>query len=79
MLKVRSDTNETEHIVVYASRKLNDTEVLWHIIEKEAHALTFGTMKFRHYLLGKQFLLRTQTRSNTVIQSKPKPKFLEAS
>ena len=72
-LKVRSHTNETEHIVAYASRKFNDTEVRWNIVEKEAHALAFGTKKFRHYLLGKQFLLRTDNRINTFIQSKREP------
>ena len=73
-LKVRTNNGHAEHIVAYASRKFNSTEANWNIVEKEAHAITFGTKKFRHYLLGKQFLLRTDNRINTFIQSKREPK-----
>ena len=73
-LKVRSNTNGAEHIVAYASQKFNDTEACWNIVEKEAHALRFVNKKFRHYLLGKQFLLHTDNQSNTFKQSKREPK-----
>ncbi len=73
-LKVRASDDCSEHIVAYASRKFNSTEVNWNIVEKEAHAIIFGTKKFRHYLIGKPFLLRTDNRNNTFIQSKREPK-----
>ena len=56
-LKVCSNNGPHEHIVPYASRKFNSIEVNWNIVEKEAHAIIFGTKKFRHYLLGKQSLV----------------------
>lgn len=73
-LTVCSSDAHNEHIVAYASQKFNNTEVNWNIVEKEAHAIIFGTKKFRHYLLGKQFLLQTDNQINTFIQSKREPK-----
>ena len=73
-LKARSYADGKEYIVAYASRKFNTTETKWTIVEKEAHAIVFATQKFRHYLFGKPFLLRTDNRVNTYIQSKRSPK-----
>ena len=73
-LKVCSTTNGAEHTVACASQKFNDTEARWNIFEKEARGLTFGTTKFGHYLFGKQFLLRTDNRINTLIQLEHEPK-----
>ena len=69
-LKVRSNANGAEYIVAYAIRKFNDTEARWILSKKVAHVLTFGVKKFRHYLLCKQFLLRTDNRINKFLQSK---------
>eukprot|EP00794_Sanderia_malayensis_P005772 gene5772-6477_t len=73
-LKARSYADGKEYIVAYASRKFNITEAKWNIVEKEAHAIIFATQKFRHYLFGKPFLLRTDNRVNTYLQSKRSPK-----
>ena len=69
-LKAHSYADGKEYIVAYASRKFNTTETKWTIVEKEAHTIVFTTQKFCHYLFGKSFLLRTDNRVNTYIQSK---------
>ena len=73
-LKARSSHDDKIYIVGYASRKFNETESKWNIVEKEAHAIVFATEKFRHYLLGKPFLLRTDNRVTSFLQSKRSPK-----
>lgn len=47
------------HPVAYASRVLTDTEKRYSNIERESLALVFGVTKFRQYLLGREFTLRT--------------------
>jgi len=73
-LKARSYTDGNKYIIAYASHKFNSTEAKWNIVEKEAHAIIFATQKFRHYLFGKPFLLRTDNRINTYLQTKRSPK-----
>ena len=48
---------DTEYIVGYGSRKFNDTERGWNIVEKEVSATMDAVRKHRHHLLGKKFLL----------------------
>ena len=73
-LKACRSSDDKACIVAFASRKFNDTESKWNIVEKEAHAIIFATEKFRHYLLGKPFLLRTDNRVISFLQSKRSPK-----
>jgi hypothetical protein len=48
-----------EHPIVYASRSLEDREMHYEVIEKEALAIAWGIHQFRHYLLGKPFRVQT--------------------
>ncbi len=73
-LKARSYTDGNKYIIAYASRKFTSTKANWNIVEKEAHAIIFATQKFRHYLFEKPFLLRTDNRINTYLQTKRSPK-----
>ena len=73
-LKACNSSDGHTYIVAFASRKFNDTESKWNIVEKEAHAIVFATEKFRHYLLGKPFLLRTDNRVTSFLQCKRSPK-----
>ena len=73
-LKAHNTSDGKTYIVAYASRKFNETESRWNIVEKEAHAIIYATEKFRHYLLGKPFLLRTDNRVTSFLQSKRNPK-----
>ena len=65
-----SPGNGEEFIVGYNSAKLSDTEYRWNIVEKEAFSVIEATKKFRHYLIGKKFTLRTDSRILTYLQSK---------
>ena len=67
-LKGRSD-NGDEYVVSYHSSKLNDTEYRWNIVEKEGYAIVECVDKFRHYLIGKKFVLRTDNRVLTYLKS----------
>lgn len=67
-LKGRRD-NGDEYVVSYHSSKLNDTEYRWNIVEKEGYAIVQCVDKFRHYLIGKRFVLRTDNRVLTFLKS----------
>ena len=45
--------NDKEHIVAYGSKKFDDTEYCWNIVEKEATAIMDAVRKHRHYLIGR--------------------------
>lgn len=51
--------NGEEHPVVYLSRKLNDHEQRYAVIEKECLAIKWAVDALRYYLLGRQFELIT--------------------
>ena len=65
-----SSGNGEEFIVGYDSANLSDTEYQWNIFEKEAFSIIEATEKLRHYLIGKKFILRTDSRILTYLQSK---------
>ncbi len=46
-------------LIVYASRKLRESELSWAPIEKEMLVIMFSTQKFREYILGKTTLVQT--------------------
>jgi len=48
-----------EHVVAYAGRSLNKNEVNYCVTRKELLAIVHFTRHFRQYLLGKQFVVRT--------------------
>lgn len=45
--------------VAFASKKLNDSQVKYPILEKEAYAIIFGLTKFYEFLFGRKFILQT--------------------
>ena len=47
------------HVVAYASRTLSSTERNYSVIQRECLAIIFALKQFRHYLLGRKFLLLT--------------------
>ena len=51
--------NKTEKVISYASRTLTKSESNYCVTKKEMLALVYFVKKFRHYLLGKKFEVRT--------------------
>ena len=47
------------HVVAYASRSLTQAERQYSVIERECLAVLFAVKQFRHYLLGRAFVLHT--------------------
>ena len=52
-----------ERPISLESRKFTDAERKWHIREKEALAILYGLTKFRRFILGCQFTVRTDHQS----------------
>lgn len=53
------EDGEAEHVVAYASRALTKEERRYATTKKELLAMVTFTKFFKHYLLGKEFVLRT--------------------
>ena len=68
VLKGVSPTGE-EFNVSYYSAKLTETEAKWNIVRKEAYSIVQGVKKFRHYLIGKKFILKTDNRVLAYLKS----------
>jgi hypothetical protein len=60
---VQIDKNGVEKVLQYGSRRLTKDELKWHTQEKEALAIVWGCGKFRAYLLGTPFIIRTDHHS----------------
>jgi len=51
--------NGVERVIAYASKKLNKCQKKYSVTRRELLAVVTFTNHFRHYLLGRKFLLRT--------------------
>jgi hypothetical protein len=50
---------DLDHPIVFASRKLSDSEQNYNMTEREGLAMVYALHKYRHYLLGKHFKMFT--------------------
>ena len=73
---LKTHSRDGEHIVAYHSGKLSENEIKWNIMEKEAYAILKGVEKFRHYLLGKKFILKTDNRVLAYLKTSNSKKLL---
>lgn len=60
---VQIDKNGIESVIHYASRMLTKQELKYHTQEKEALAIVYGVNKFRTYLIGSHFTVRSDHHS----------------
>lgn len=58
VLSVRTEDGVVKP-VAYASKKLNDAQIRYPTIEKEAFAIIFGITKFYEYFFARTFELQT--------------------
>ena len=59
------DDEGREYVIAYASKKLTEGESKWSTTEHEAFAIVWAVDCFRPYLLGSEFLVRTDHKSLT--------------
>jgi len=62
-----------EQVVDYAGRSLNKNEVNYCVTRKELLKIVHFSRHFRQYLLGKQFVVRTDHAALTCLQRAPEP------
>lgn len=64
---------ENEKVISYNSRTLRGPEVGYSAVHQEAAAIIWAVNKYRHYLMGRYFKLRTDNAALTYIMSPSKP------
>lgn len=57
--------------IMWASKKLTDTEKRYAITEKEMYVVVFGMKKFEYELRGRRFVLETDHKALEEIRNKP--------
>jgi len=62
-----------ENVVTYAGRTLNKNELNYCVTRKELLAIVHFTKHFRQYLLGRQFVIRTDQAALAWLQRTPEP------
>jgi len=66
-------TDGEEHVIAYASRRYSQAEHRYCITRKELLGIIYGLRQFRQYLLGRQFLVRTDHEPLTWLYRSPQP------
>ncbi|KAJ8651906.1 hypothetical protein O0I10_012514 [Lichtheimia ornata] len=70
-------TSDKETVIAYESRILRGPELRYSAVHQEALAVVWAVHKFRHYLAGRHFILRTDNAALTYVFSnlnRPSPK-----
>lgn len=62
-----------ERVLAYASRSLNAAERNYSITRKELLAVIFGLKRFRQYLIGRKFIIRTDHSALQWLRRTPEP------
>ena len=67
------EQDELERVLAYASRSLNSAERNYSITRKELLAVIFGLKKFRQYMIGRKFTIRTDHSALRWLRQTPEP------
>ena len=58
-LGIRAVLEQSGHVIAYASRTISGSEKNYSVIQKECLAVVYALKQFRHYLLGRPFVVVT--------------------
>ena len=67
------DFDGQERVVAYACKRLSRAETNYCVMRQELLAVVFFAKYFRHYLLGRKFLVRTDHAALRWLKSMPQP------
>lgn len=70
-------TPNKETVIAYESRVLRDAETRYSSVHQEALAVCWAVEKFRHYLSGRSFILRTDSAAVSFVLNSTKPSKLQ--
>lgn len=70
-------SSERETVIAYESRVLRGPEVRYSAVHQEALAVCWAVDKFRHYLSGRSFILRTDSSAVSFVLNSTKPSKLQ--
>ncbi|KAI5179355.1 hypothetical protein PAEPH01_2619 [Pancytospora epiphaga] len=70
---VQKDSDGSERMVYAFSRKLDKAEVNYGITDRELLAIVKSVQHFRHYLLGRKFILRTDHKALSYLHKAQNP------
>ena len=65
--------NGQEHVIAYASRSMNRSELKYETTRKEVLAVVYRLKQFRQYLLGRHFVIRTDHAVLSWLRRTPEP------
>ena len=65
--------DNSERVIAYASRTLNNAEKNYCVTRKELLAVVYGLKQFRQFLLGRHFIIRTDHSALQWLQKTPEP------
>lgn len=71
--KSATGSAKEETVIAYESRILRGPELRYSAVHQEALAVVWAVQKFRHYLLGRGFVLRTDNSVLTFVLANKKP------
>lgn len=63
ILEQRNEPDGESCVIAYASKQFNKHEINYPSIEQEAFALIFALKHWRHYLIGKSFIVETDNKT----------------
>lgn len=69
----QKDENGIIHPIAYFSKKLNDTQLRYTIMEKELMSIVEALKSFKYYLYGREFIIRCDNASITKLKKLENP------